>query len=305
MRGAPPFPYCGVRRSPDSVDRALTPRDIAALIHLLGDEDLWVKEHARSRLRAAGPAAAPFLETARGADAEPAVRAESEGLLREIRLDAIERDWVALQAVEEGVALREGAFLLERLIHPGRRERQAAAREELDQIVAGAVEAVPVRGPSGVRLDALRRYIHGACGFRGNADDYYDAENSFLSSVIVRRTGIPITLALIYLEVGRRVGLSLVGVGMPMHFLVARRVGGALRYLDPFHGGREVSHGECLLLLERAGYEPAEEYLRPAPVVAILERMARNLIVIYQNSSLDRELALARRYVTMLTGEVV
>jgi hypothetical protein len=91
---------------------------------------------------------------------------------------------------------------------------------------------------------------------------------------------------------------------MPMLFLIGYRMAGSHRYLDPFFGGREVSRGECLLLLERAGFEPAERYLRSAPVVGILERMARNLTVIYQNSARERELRLARRFVTLLTGEL-
>lgn len=304
MRAAPHFPYCDVPRPEESTERVLSPADIDALIHLLGDEDAWVRSHARSRLRGAGSAAVPFLRRARTLDTEAGVRAASEAILHEIRLDAIERDWVSLQAVEEGVALLEGAFLLERLVHPDRGDRQSEAREELAVIVAGAAEAAPT-GPPGTRLDGLRRYLHEACGFRGNADDYYDPENSFLSSVIARRTGIPVTLALVYLEVGRRIGLPLAGIGMPMHFLVAPAGDGSRRFVDPFHGGREVSRGECLLLLERAGYDPAEAYLRPTPVVAILERMARNLVVIYQNSALPRELDLVRRFVTMLTGEVI
>lgn len=285
--------------------RVLSPEDITALIHLLGDDDTWVKGQARSTLRSAGDAVRPFLESARESDAEQAVRVESGTLLEDIVVDGIERDWVALQAVDEGEALLEGAFLLERLIHQDREPEQETAREELDAIAAAAREAVPPTAPIGPRVEALRSFLHEACGFHGNVEDYYDAENSFLTRVLAHRTGIPITLALIYTEVGRRIGVPLVGVGMPMHFLVAYRSGGAYRYMDPFYGGREVSRGECLLLLERAGFEPAEPYLRPAPVVAILERMARNLIVIYQNSALEQELRLARRFVTMLTGEIV
>lgn len=285
--------------------KVLTPDDITALIHLLGDDDAWVKQRARSKLRSAGESARPFLETARVDDSEQAVRVESDTLLEDIVLDAIERDWVALQAAEEGEALLEGAFLLERLIHPDREADQATAREELDVLAAAAREAVPPTAPLPARVEALRSFLHESCGFRGNVEDYYDPDNSFLTRVIARRTGIPITLALVWLEVGRRSGVPLVGVGMPMHFLVAYRSGTVWRYLDPFYGGRDVSRGECLLLLERAGFEPAEAYLRPAPVVAILERMARNLIVIYQNSALERELRLARRFITMLTGEIV
>ena len=284
--------------------KVLTPEDIHALIHLLGDDDVWVKEQARSTLRAAGDAAVPYLEEASSVSDELAIRGESDLLLEDIHVDEIEREWVDLQATVEGEALEEGAFLLERMILPRCAPRVESARAELRELAAGAREAVPEHGPLEERVEALRRYLHETCGFHGNTEDYYDPENSFLSSVLIRRTGIPITLALVYLTIGRRIGVPLVGIGMPMHFLIGFRTGGSYRYLDPFFGGREVSRGECLLLLERAGFEPAERYLRSAPVVGILERMARNLTVIYQNSARERELRLARRFVTLLTGEV-
>ena len=284
--------------------KVLTPEDIHALIHLLGDDDVWVKEQARSTLRAAGDAAVPYLEEASSVSDEIAIRGESDLLLEDIHVDEIEREWVDLQATVEGEALEEGAFLLERMILPASVPRVESARAELRELAAGAREAVPEYGPLEERVEALRRYLHETCGFHGNTEDYYDPENSFLSSVLIRRTGIPITLALVYLTIGRRIGVPLVGIGMPMHFLIGFRTGGSYRYLDPFFGGREVSRGECLLLLERAGFEPAERYLRSAPVVGILERMARNLTVIYQNSARERELRLARRFVTLLTGEV-
>lgn len=285
--------------------RTLTPRDIHALIHLLGDDDAWVKHQARTTLREAGPLATPYLETARDHDEEVAIRIESDTLLEDILIDGIERDWVALQAAADATALEEGAFLLERLIHPGREGEQDDGRRTLEELAAGARSAVLRHPPGPGPVEALRDYLHQSAGFHGNVDDYYDPDNSFLSRVLARRTGIPITLALVYMATAARIDLDLIGVGMPMHFLIGYRSGSGTRYLDPFYGGREVSRGECLLLLERAGFEPAEEFLRPAPVVAVLERMARNLIVIYQHSARDRELRLARRFVTVLTGEVV
>lgn len=284
--------------------RVLTPQDIHALIHLLGDDDDWVKQQARSALRAAGDLTTPYLETASVGDDEPEIRSESSALLEDIHFDDIERRWVALQATVEGEALEEGAFLLERMILPDRARHVEIARDELRELTAGALEAVPEHAPLEERVDSLRSYVHETCRFHGNTEDYYDPDNSFFSSVLIRRTGIPITLALVYLTIGRRIGVPLVGIGMPMHFLIGYRAAASYRYLDPFFGGREVSRGECLLLLERAGFDPAEHYLRPAPVVGILERMARNLTVIYQNGARERELRLARRYVTMLTGEV-
>jgi regulator of sirC expression with transglutaminase-like and TPR domain len=284
--------------------KVLTPEDIHALIHLLGDDDAWVKEQARSTLRAAGDVAIPYLEEASSVSDEIAIRGESDMLLEDIHVDEIEREWVNLQATVEGEALEEGAFLLERMILPESSPRIESARAELRELAAGAREAVPEYGALEERVEGLRRYLHETCGFHGNTEDYYDPENSFFSSVLIRRTGIPITLALVYLTIGRRIGVPLVGIGMPMHFLIGFRTAGSYRYLDPFFGGREVSRGECLLLLERAGFEPAEDYLRPAPVVGILERMARNLTIIYQNGARERELRLARRFVTLLTGEV-
>lgn len=279
--------------------RSLTPGDVRALIHLLGDDDPWVRGQARDRLRACGEMIAPFLARARRGDAERAVRAESDALLEEIRVDAIERAWVRLQAAEEEEALVEGAFLLERLIHPDRGLRQAVARGELAALADGARTAVPPDGGPDQRVGALARYLHGRCGFRGNLEAYGDPENSFLSSVLARRTGIPITLALVYRAVGRAAGVPLVGIGMPKRFLVGTGEGTGARYFDPFAGGREVDRAECVWMLERAGLEPAEAYLRPAPVVGILERMARNLVVVYRGR---REARLARRFVTILTG---
>jgi regulator of sirC expression with transglutaminase-like and TPR domain len=81
--------------------------------------------------------------------------------------------------------------------------------------------------------DAVVTRLFGELGLRGNETDYYDARNSFLSDVLDRRLGIPITLSVVFLEVSRRVGLGAAGVGFPGHFLV--RVGDEV--LDPFHGG--------------------------------------------------------------------
>jgi len=187
--------------------KVLTPQDIHALIHLLGDEDAWVKEQARSTLRAAGDTATPYLATAHSASEEPAIRTESATLLEDIHVDDIERDWVDLQARVDGEALEEGAFLLERMILPDCAARIETARGELRELSAGALEAVPEYGPLEERVEGLRRYLHETCGFRGNTDDYYDPDNSFLSSVLIRRTGIPITLALVYLTIGRRIGV--------------------------------------------------------------------------------------------------
>ena len=131
---------------------------------------------------------------------------------------------------------------------------------------------------------ALGDYLFREQGFHGNSDDYYDPRNSFLNDVLDRRTGIPITLSAVYMEVGRRLGLCLHGVGMPGHFLV-KYVGPAEEILiDPFNGGAILSHADCQRLLDKTyqgkvAFEP--RFLAAVGTRQILSRMLNNLKAIY------------------------
>jgi regulator of sirC expression with transglutaminase-like and TPR domain len=117
-------------------------------------------------------------------------------------------------------------------------------------------------------------------GFRGNLEDYYDPRNSFLNDVLDRRTGIPITLSTLYIEVGRRAGLPVEGIGLPGHFVV--RVGGTL--VDPFHGGAVLSEQDCQKRLDRiygGRLRLDETMLAACARKTILARTLRNLKAIY------------------------
>ena len=94
------------------------------------------------------------------------------------------------------------------------------------------------------RVVALNQFLFEDLGFWGNTDEYYDPRNSYLNDVIERKTGIPITLAILYMEIGRRVGLPLEGVSFPGHFLVRLRLRGGMLVLDPFGGGAPQSEDE-------------------------------------------------------------
>ena len=99
------------------------------------------------------------------------------------------------------------------------------------------------------KLAALRDHLHGDLGFRANREDYYDPRNSYLNEVLDRRLGIPISLSLVYVEVARRAGLPLHGVGLPGHFLVGYRDDRTEVFLDPFDGGRTVDEAACRALV--------------------------------------------------------
>jgi regulator of sirC expression with transglutaminase-like and TPR domain len=124
-------------------------------------------------------------------------------------------------------------------------------------------------------------------GFRGNQDDYYDPRNSFLNEVIDRRTGIPITLALLYIELGQRMGLELTGLSFPGHFLVRYRDGEHLVFIDPFHQGARLDVVALEARLRRVvgpGAQLAEEHLVPAPKRLMLLRLLTNLAAIYRRA---------------------
>jgi regulator of sirC expression with transglutaminase-like and TPR domain len=125
-------------------------------------------------------------------------------------------------------------------------------------------------------------------GFRGNAENYYDARNSFLNDVIDRRTGIPITLSVIFIEVARRIGLKLAGVGMPGHFIVKYADEDLEILIDPFNGGQLISQ-ENLREFMAAMYggklifQPS--FLAAVTKKQILIRMLHNLKGIYAKAT--------------------
>ena len=139
-------------------------------------------------------------------------------------------------------------------------------------------------------LETMRETLAEREGLAGNTDDYYDPRNTFLHETLDRGVGLPITLSVIYLEVARRLGIPLRGIGLPSHFMVkwplTREEGGDL-YLDAFHGGQLLDARECrrrvLDLMDATGAPP---YFDPRWTVplgsrAILTRMLNNLKAIY------------------------
>jgi regulator of sirC expression with transglutaminase-like and TPR domain len=131
---------------------------------------------------------------------------------------------------------------------------------------------------------ALRDFLFDELGFCGNADDYFDPRNSYFNQVLDRRTGIPITLSVVYLELARRLDLPMVGIGLPGHFIVRYDGDEEPLYLDPFNGGVVMSTSGCHQLVADIsdGRLPFKSsFLSPVSSRQILTRMLRNLKGIY------------------------
>ena len=119
-------------------------------------------------------------------------------------------------------------------------------------------------------------------------------------SVLERKTGIPITLSLLYLFLGARLGLPFSGVGMPGHFIVKYETPSERIFLDPFSGGHPLTIEECNRFLVNAGYGLKEEYLATTPAREILSRVIRNLVFIYTRLDDQSRVKRLERFLEML-----
>jgi len=189
------------------------------------------------------------------------------------------------QLADDAIPLLDTALLIARDEYP---DLDAdACREQM----AGHVRAINAKLPTdrtlAQSLQAINRHLFEDSGYAGNHDDYFDPRNSYLNEVLNRRLGIPITLAVIQMEVTRRLGLDMDGISFPGHFLVRVAAPDGLIVLDPFNRGRPLAAEE---LRQRAsehldGLMPDDSQLlsilEPASHRDILTRMLQNLKAVY------------------------
>jgi len=180
---------------------------------------------------------------------------------------------------------------------------------ELDRLADQVRARITPGAAPATRADQLLAVVFEVNGFRGNQADYYDPRNSFLNDVLARRLGIPISLAVVVMEVGRRAGVSVSGVGFPGHFLVRLPGPDGSRLVDPFHAGATLTDAdlrERLRALSSGSRGPQlaavpPEFLQPVPATAILARMLRNLLRVWQDRG-DAASALAAVDLLLVLG---
>ena len=215
--------------------------------------------------------------------------------------------WERLAAAADSVSLAEGALLI-----------AADEYEELDIDLyleriqeLGAVLRRRLRSDISTTeaLLALNRYVFEELGFSGNTADYYDPRNSYLNDVLDRRLGIPITLAVLYIEIGRGIGLPLHGVSFPGHFLVKCVLREGAIILDPYARGASLGLDDLQQRLQAVVKEAELDHsvlknmLISAAPRDIFVRMLRNLRAIHLSAG-DRLKALgaSNRIITLLPG---
>jgi regulator of sirC expression with transglutaminase-like and TPR domain len=198
-----------------------------------------------------------------------------------------------LSEKEEKIDLARACLLIAQDAYPGLDVERYLG--DIERMAIRLRARIPQSGGAEERVVALNQYLYDDLGYWGNTEDYYDPRNSYLNEVLERRTGIPITLGIVYMELGRRIGLPLEGVSFPGHFLVRLRLRGGTLVLDPFTGGAPQSEDELRKRLERVIPDrvpggvavaelPLDQFLEPASTRQILARVLRNLKGIYREA---------------------
>jgi len=200
-----------------------------------------------------------------------------------------------VDAANDDFDLAEAALLIAQEEQP---ELDVAAYlQRLDALAAQVRARVPEPHTLAATLARLNELLFQEERLSGNATDYYDPRNSFLNEVLDRKIGIPITLSVIYIEVGRRLGINMFGVGFPGHFLVKYSGPDGEVILDPFHGGVTLTRDQLAQKLREMYGEgnpflaQIPQLLAPASKREILVRMLRNLKGVYlQKNDFSRAL---------------
>ena len=271
-----------------------------ALLTLLGDDDPAVVETIREQLAPRGRPQT-WLKAHR-LHADPVIRARVRELWdARARIDA-DREFLEFCAGHgEHFDLEQAVWMLARTRNPEAPiEAYQAQLDGWAQVAAPAVEAAT--DGAGV-IAALNAVLFGEHGFRGNSEQYFDPDNSYMDRVIDRRRGIPITLCCLYQFVARRLGLPVVGIGMPGHFLCRYQDAQGEWLIDAFHGGRLVTRSEARQRLAHFALPESDGSILLQPITArrCLQRMIANLHVIHQERRDAAESQRLQRYLVLLS----
>src|SRR5262249_3802443 len=202
--------------------------------------------------------------------------------LRRLAIAVHERNILAelvrvLHVKEENIDLLHAALLIARLDNED--VDVEAYRHEIDRMADRITARLPKNAEDKDRLDALNKYLFQERGFHGSRGDYYNRSNSYLSEVIDDREGIPITLSVLYIELARRLGVRLEGVGLPGHFVVRHAPAkGEPQLIDVYEGGQPLTREEAAKKVREITRRPLDdEHLAAINKRAIIVRMLHNL----------------------------
>ncbi len=275
--------------------------EIKSLVALLDDEDETIYATVRERLLGYHGQALPyipFLEEQNG------IAARRFNEIRELILRSTIKE--QLRKLKKGnngdIDLEEGVFLLSRY-----RYHSLEIPPYTDQLNKYAAELKEKLSSVADETEIFRRIISFFSeekGFRGNREDYYNDENHYLHRVLETKEGIPITICVVYLLVGKRINLPLSGIGLPGHFVLRFSFGHSHVYFDPYNGGKILSVADCEAIVQNLGYHFTPEYLEPVTNRQIVERILRNIILMLEKRQETEKIESIRQFIDTLNSDL-
>ena len=264
-----------------------------AFLSLLDDTSPAVRRALLSRFNKLGLASAPFLEAvARGTNRVLARHAT--WFLEELKFsDPVTEFRGFIRSLQ--YELESGSLLLARTVSPQLDAGECCS--QLDRIAARCRELIVEPSSAREKCRVLNRVLFHEWGFHGNVENYTDPRNSFIDQVLERRTGIPLSLSIVYLLVAERVALELEPVGLPGHFIVGCFTDDVPFFIDPFDRGIFRDAEEIFDLLRANNIKPKATDLAPTPVREVLCRSCRNLVNHYTAAGEPERARLFARFV--------
>lgn len=258
-----------------------TSSTIEAILSLLDDPDPVVQRSIRDHLLQLGEEVVPALRNLTQSEADLSARHNAEENLRAIGRGKFRREFKRLSGglvAGEDIDLESATLAIGYHRYPELDpENYAQQLDTMASMLEGRVRGCD-NGYMVVR--ELNRYLIDQLGFRGCSQDrqsFYDPDHSCINRVIDRRVGNPVGLSVVYLLVGRRLGIPLQGVGFPSHFLLKYRSFGEEFFIDPFHGGQILNYSDCRRYLSDLEIDYRPEFLEPISNRRIVARIMRNL----------------------------
>lgn len=294
------LPYHMLKKSEEKnnpLKDSLSQKEIEAIVSLLVDSDTHTEQLVKEKLKEMGPHSISALRQftqAKNSD----IQKKLVPIFLDLERKELEEQFTRYLTETTTINLEEGAFLLAKSRYPDIQIEKY--RSFLDQSAEKIKESILHNEPPSAIIQKFNQYLFSELGFQGNSSNYHDPENSYLNRVIDKKKGIPISLSSIYLFLARRIDLPIVGIAMPLHFLVAFGEGKNQLLIDPFHQGKILKPEDCIQFLNQSGISFQASFLEPVSDREILSRMLKNLQTIHSQTNAKPDLQRINRFLSAL-----
>ncbi|MBK8552503.1 MAG: transglutaminase family protein [Ignavibacteria bacterium] len=278
---------------PETKKTTLTERpELEHLIKLLDDEDENIYSSVRDRFLSHGDHSFIYLKKYIN-DENILIKKRASEIISILNFETFREKFHSVSADKENGILEEAIFLLALFEYP--EADIEYYKRELDKM-AGDIESGLLKINSNHKkldtldiLNTVNNYLFFEKGFKGNAENYYEPENSYLNKVMDRKLGIPVTLSIIYLLISKRLNLPVFGISLPGHFIIKYSDQEEEFFIDPFNNGSIISMNEAKEFIKKIGVSKDDfdniPYLKNSSDKEIILRVMRNLVEIYKNQN--------------------